>query len=137
MPDSNRGERSDGISNRGEGISRKGAWSYSGAEGSGEGADTGMHRARKRAADRRCDVEARAMTPAEIASSRNALAHTDMDVSTLNPFTVTVAKGVTAHAAHVDDLISAHLQGWTLERLPAVDRVILRVAVWELLYAED
>ena len=57
--------------------------------------------------------------------------------SPLNPYTVTVARGVTEHAAHIDDLISAHLQGWTLDRLPAVDRAILRVAVWELLHAED
>jgi N utilization substance protein B len=44
---------------------------------------------------------------------------------------------VREHIAHIDDLISSHLQGWTLDRLPAVDRAILRVAVWELLYAED
>ncbi|WP_237571298.1 transcription antitermination factor NusB [Mycolicibacterium lacusdiani] len=140
MPDSSRGERSDGISSRGErsdGISSKGEWSYSGDEGSRKGPDKGRHQARKRAVDLLFEAEARGMTPAEIASSRNALAHTDMDVSTLNPYTVTVAKGVTEHAAHVDDLISAHLQGWTLERLPAVDRAILRVAVWELLHAED
>ncbi len=58
-------------------------------------------------------------------------------MSPLNPYTVTVAHGVTEHAAHIDDLISSHLQGWTLDRLPAVDRAILRVAVWELLHAED
>ena len=58
-------------------------------------------------------------------------------MSALNPYTVTVAHGVTEHAAHIDDLISTHLQGWTLERLPAVDRAILRVAVWELLHADD
>ncbi len=65
------------------------------------------------------------------------MAEGDPELSTLNPYTVTVARGVTEHAAHVDDLISAHLQGWTLDRLPAVDRAVLRVAVWELLYAED
>ena len=65
------------------------------------------------------------------------MAEQQSDVSPLNPYTVTVARGVTEHAAHIDDLISAHLQGWTLERLPAVDRAILRVAVWELLHAED
>ena len=58
-------------------------------------------------------------------------------MSALNPYTVTVAQGVTQHAAHIDDLISTHLQGWTLDRLPAVDRAILRVAVWELLHADD
>lgn len=77
------------------------------------------------------------MTAAEIADSRTTLAESDAETSGLNPYTVTVAHGVTEHAAHIDDLISAHLQGWTLERLPAVDRAILRVAVWELLHAED
>ena len=55
----------------------------------------------------------------------------------LNPYTVAVARGVSEHAAHIDDLITSHLQGWTLDRLPAVDRAILRVAVWELLHADD
>lgn len=58
-------------------------------------------------------------------------------MTALNPYTVTVARGVTDHRAHIDDLISAHLHGWTLDRLPAVDRAILRVAVWELLHAQD
>jgi transcription antitermination protein NusB len=72
-----------------------------------------------------------------VADARNALAQKGSDVSPLNPYTVSVARGVTEHAAHIDDLISAHLQGWTLDRLPAVDRAILRVAVWELLHADD
>src|ERR1700744_5656714 len=50
---------------------------------------------------------------------------------------MTVARGVSEHTAHVDELITSHLQGWTLDRLPAVDRAILRVAVWELLHADD
>ena len=83
------------------------------------------------------EAEARGLTAEAVADSRIALAEDDPEVSALNPYTVTVARGVTEHAAHVDDLISAHLQGWTLERLPAVDRAILRVAVWELLHAED
>ena len=97
--------------------------------------DRGRHQARKRAVDLLFEAEARGITPAEAAESREALAQKQTDVSALNPYTVTVAKGVTQHAAHIDDLISTHLQGWTLERLPAVDRAILRVAVWELLHA--
>ena len=99
--------------------------------------DSGRHQARKRAVDLLFEAEARGITPAEAAESREALAQRQSDVSALNPYTVTVAKGVTQHAAHIDDLISTHLQGWTLERLPAVDRAILRVAVWELLHADD
>ena len=77
------------------------------------------------------------MTAAEVAEGRVVLAGTNPDVAELNPYTLTVARGVSEHAAHIDELISSHLQGWTLERLPAVDRAILRVAVWELLHADD
>jgi N utilization substance protein B len=100
-------------------------------------ADRGRHQARKRAVDLLFEAEARGITAAEVAEARNALAERDSDVSPLNQYTVTVARGVTGNASHIDDLISAHLQGWTLERLPAVDRAILRVAVWELLHADD
>ncbi|MCB0950519.1 MAG: transcription antitermination factor NusB [Mycobacterium sp.] len=100
--------------------------------------DRGRHQARKRAVDLLFEAEARNITPAEVADSRNTLAlNQTEDMSPLNPYTVTVARGVTEHSAHLDDLISAHLQGWTLDRLPAVDRAILRVAVWELLHGED
>jgi N utilization substance protein B len=97
----------------------------------------GRHQARKRAVDLLFEAEARGITPAEVADSRSLLAESDTDVTPLNLYTATVARGVTEHAAHIDDLISSHLQGWTLERLPAVDRAILRVAVWELLHATD
>ena len=97
----------------------------------------GRHLARNRAVDLLFEAEARGLTPAEVADARTALAESNTDVSALNPYTVTVARGVAANAAHVDELITSHLQGWTLERLPAVDRAILRVAVWELLHAED
>ena len=99
--------------------------------------DRGRHQARKRAVDLLFEAEARGLTAAEVAESRNTLAEKESDFSPLNPYTVTVARGVTETAAHIDDLISAHLQGWTLDRLPAVDRAILRVAVWELLHADD
>jgi len=99
--------------------------------------ERGRHQARKRAVDLLFEAEARGLTPAEVADGRTALAEQQAGVTPLNPYTVTVARGVTQHVAHIDDLISAHLQGWTLDRLPAVDRAILRVAVWELLHADD
>jgi transcription antitermination protein NusB len=108
-----------------------------GSSRTGRPADRGRHQARKRAVDLLFEAEARGLTAAEVAESRNALADSQADVSPLNPYTVAVARGVTDHSAHIDDLIAAHLQGWTLDRLPAVDRAILRVAVWELMHAED
>jgi N utilization substance protein B len=97
----------------------------------------GRHQARKRAVDLLFEAEARGLSPAEVVDVRTALADSNPDVAALHPYTVAAARGVSAHAAHIDDLLSSHLQGWTLDRLPAVDRAILRVAVWELLYADD
>lgn len=101
------------------------------------GKSKGRHHARKRAVDLLFEAEARGLTAAEVAEARAALAESKPDIDALSPYTVTVAQGVTEHAAHIDELISAHLQGWTLQRLPAVDRAVLRVAVWELLHADD
>ncbi|BBX95918.1 N utilization substance protein B [Mycobacterium lacus] len=97
----------------------------------------GRHQARKRAVDLLFEAEARGMSPAEVVDVRTTLAEAKPDVAPLHPYTVAVAKGVAEDAAHIDDLIASHLQGWTLDRLPAVDRAILRVAVWELLHADD
>lgn len=97
----------------------------------------GRHHARKRAVDLLFEAEARGMPPGELVDVRTALADSQPDVKPLHPYTVTVARGVDENSAHIDDLISSHLQGWTLDRLPAVDRAILRVSVWELLYADD
>ncbi len=97
----------------------------------------GRHQARKRAVDLLFEAEARNLSPAEIVDVRTELAATQPDVAALHPYTAAAARGVGEQAAHIDDLISSHLQGWTLDRLPAVDRAILRVAVWELLYADD
>ena len=97
----------------------------------------GRHQARKRAVDLLFEAEARDLSPVQVVEVRTALAESNPDVASLHPYTVAVARGVSEHTAHVDELISSHLQGWTLDRLPAVDRAILRVAVWELLHAED
>jgi transcription antitermination protein NusB len=97
----------------------------------------GRHQARKRAVDLLFEAEARGLSAAEVADVRTALSGANPDVAPLHPYTAAAARGVSEHIAHIDDLIGSHLQGWTLDRLPAVDRAILRVAVWELLYADD
>jgi N utilization substance protein B len=97
----------------------------------------GRHQARKRAVDLLFEAEARGISAGEVVEVRNALAEAKSEVAPLHPYTAAAARGVSEHAAHIDDLITSHLQGWTLDRLPAVDRAILRVAVWELLHADD
>lgn len=97
----------------------------------------GRHQARKRAVDLLFEAEVRDISAAEVVDTRAALAEAKPDIARLHPYTAAVARGVSEHAAHIDDLITAHLRGWTLDRLPAVDRAILRVSVWELLHAAD
>ena len=44
---------------------------------------------------------------------------------------------VQAHRPQIDELLADHSHGWTLDRMPAVDRNILRIGVYELLWADD
>jgi N utilization substance protein B len=52
-------------------------------------------------------------------------------------YTVTLVEGVAAHLDRIDELIGSYAEGWTLDRMPPVDRNLARIAVYELLYAED
>jgi N utilization substance protein B len=52
-------------------------------------------------------------------------------------YTVTLVEGVVAHRARIDELISTYAVGWTLERMPAVDRNLLRIGTFELLWSDD
>ena len=55
----------------------------------------------------------------------------------LREYTVTVMRGVVSNWAEIDDTISTYSRGWRLDRMPAVDRAILRVGTWEILYNTD
>lgn len=57
--------------------------------------------------------------------------------SPLNPYTEELVNGVTAHRDRIDELIATYAEGWSLDRMPAVDRNLLRIAVYELLYESD
>lgn len=50
---------------------------------------------------------------------------------------VRLVEGAVEHGGEIDRLIGEHADGWTLDRLPDVDRAILRMAVFELLWVPD
>jgi transcription antitermination protein NusB len=54
-----------------------------------------------------------------------------------NDYTTTLVRGVVEHQAQIDALLAEYAQGWTLDRMPAVDRNVLRLGVFEVLYADD
>ncbi|MBB3044389.1 transcription antitermination factor NusB [Nocardioides soli] len=54
-----------------------------------------------------------------------------------NEYTAVLVRGVEEHRARIDEVLGQYAEGWTLQRMPAVDRNVLRLGVWELLYADD
>ncbi len=89
-------------------------------------------KARKRAVDVLYAADLRGADPLELLRERVA------DPSPPVPdHAVRLVEGVAAHAGRIDELIGEHARGWSLERLPDVDRAILRMAVFELLWADD
>ncbi|WP_232676033.1 transcription antitermination factor NusB [Nocardioides sp. R-C-SC26] len=89
-------------------------------------------KARKRALDILYAADLRDETPSE-ALERVITA----DGAPSNDYTSVLVQGVAEHAVRIDELISEHATDWTIERMPAVDRNVLRLAVWELLWADD
>jgi len=54
-----------------------------------------------------------------------------------NDYTGVLVRGVVDNQARIDELLAEYSQGWTLQRMPAVDRNVLRLGVFELLYVDD
>ena len=50
-----------------------------------------------------------------------------------DPFVADLVRGTVAHSAAVDELISKHAEHWRIERMPAVDRNVLRLAIYEMM----
>jgi transcription antitermination protein NusB len=48
-----------------------------------------------------------------------------------------LVEGVAAHLARIDELLASYAEGWTLDRMPVVDRNLARIAVYELLYVDE
>lgn len=54
-----------------------------------------------------------------------------------NEYTAVLVRGVSEHRRRIDQLLGDYAQGWTLDRMPAVDRNVLRLGVWEVLWSHD
>jgi len=89
---------------------------------------TARTKARKRALDLLFAAEARGLSAGDLLDQQIR----EGEVPS-NPFTVKLVRGVVAESERIDALISAFAKDWTLTRMPAVDRNVLRIGVWELL----
>jgi N utilization substance protein B len=86
-------------------------------------------KARRRALDILFESEQRGMPALEVIRARRE--KTDMVIA---DYTVDIVEGVLEHQEQIDEFLSTYSQGWTLDRMPAVDRNLLRGGTYELLW---
>ncbi|KUP95359.1 transcription antitermination factor NusB [Thermobifida cellulosilytica] len=90
------------------------------------------HKARLRAVEVLYEAEVRGVPVADVLERRRAQAEPP-----INEFTERLATRVDEHRKRIDELLETYSIGWTLERMPVVDRNILRVGAYELLWDDD
>jgi N utilization substance protein B len=89
-------------------------------------------KARKRAVDLIYEADLRSADPVTMLAERIALA--DPPIS---DYTIELVEGVAEHRAAIDELLTEYSEGWTLDRMPGVDRAVLRIGLYELLWSAD
>lgn len=57
-----------------------------------------------------------------------------ISTSEVREYAAEILEGVNSHKSRIDELIRSYIQGWDFDRIPSVDRNILRLAIWELLW---
>jgi len=95
-------------------------------------------KARKRALDILYEAEIKDEPVLDLLAERSA---PDSAAAAGSPpvsdYAAKLVRGVHAHRDRIDELLAQHSQGWALDRMPAVDRNILRIGVYELFWAAD
>lgn len=89
-------------------------------------------KSRKRALDVLFAADVRGDALEDALEREEARARSTPERASSWPYAREIVEGVRDHADELDDRISAHATGWTLDRMPAVDRAILRIGAWEL-----
>ena len=92
-------------------------------------------KARKRALDLLFEAELRGEPVLELLDLR-LVAKPD-DAPPVPEYAAELVRGVQAHRDQIDELLATYAEGWTLDRMPAVDRNVLRIGAYELLWADD
>jgi len=89
-------------------------------------------KARKRALDILFEADQRGLDVAGVLAER--VRRADPPVP---EYTVEIVEGVAAHLERIDELLATYAQGWPVDRMPGVDRALLRLSAWELLWNDE
>ena len=92
-------------------------------------------KSRRRALDVLYSADLRDAPPATMLA--DTLARLGQDVPAHMGYAVELVEGVVAHAARIDEVLASYAEGWSLERMPVVDRNLARIAVYEMLHRDD
>jgi N utilization substance protein B len=90
-------------------------------------------KARKRALDILFEADQRGIDAVTLMASRA----TEDPGRVISDYTVELVEGVSERRERIDELLSTYSHGWTIERMPAVDRAVLRLGTWELLFNDE
>jgi N utilization substance protein B len=93
-------------------------------------------KARKRALDALYEADIRGESATDVLAATTQR-RSDEGQAAMNAYVTEVVEGVTAHREYIDELLGSYSMGWSLERMPAVDRAILRIGTYELLWRDD
>lgn len=91
-------------------------------------------KARKRAVDMLFAADVRGVPVSEIVAAEALRAASEPDRESSWLYARDIVDGVVENLGEIDEAIATNSRGWTLERMPAVDRAILRCAAWEILF---
>lgn len=93
-------------------------------------------KARKRALDILYEADIRSI-PAEEVLMGQVERRRAAGEPALNEYVSVLVEGVREHRARIDELIGTYATGWSVERMPAVDRAILRIGAFEILWQPE
>ena len=91
-------------------------------------------KSRKRALDILFEADQRGINAQQLLIERLARPATP---APLADYTITLVEGVVRCWSEINEMLATYSQGWSVERMPAVDRNVLRIGVYELLWADD
>ena len=89
-------------------------------------------KARKRALDVLFECEVRGLPLGQTLDERVVTAEPPV-----HEYTVRLIRGIAENQARIDELLTTYAQGWTIERMPTVDRNALRIGIFEVLYVDE
>ena len=93
-------------------------------------------KARKQTLDLLYEADIRGASAADLLLQRDVVEE-GPDARPIREFTKTLIAGVTENKRKIDELIATYAQGWDMDRLPAVDRNILRLGIYEIVWSSD